>query len=352
MTAARSVPSGGGAGAGSSVGVGAAVGVGAGDDGAAEGAGLAQDMATASANASVSAEIARARRGAAFPSRERRLSATIRTMEAVDSEIPRSNRPLIDGHTHIDQFAPADLDPLLARAEAANVGLIIAAGVTLESCRRVCDLAEERPRIRAGVGLHPADLDGWLDDAALDELRRLATRPGIVEWSEIGLDYTPTSPAYDLQQDAFRKQIRLAREFGLPLVTHSREADEDTLRILREEGAGEVGGAWHYFQGGLPLAERVMELGFRISLAKPLLRLPELQEAAAQIPLDRIVIETDSYPQPFKKNPVRRTEPWHLPQVAAKLAELKGVDIETVAEATTANYLRMLGGRVSAGEIG
>lgn len=273
-------------------------------------------------------------------------------MEAVAFEIPRSNRPLIDGHTHIDQFAPADLDPLLARAEAANVGLIIAAGVTLESCRRVCGLADELPRIRAGVGLHPADLDGWLDDAALAELRRLARRPGVVEWSETGLDYMPTSPAYDLQQDAFRKQIRLAREFGLPLVTHSREADEDTLRILREERAGEVGGAWHYFQGGLPLAERVMELGFFISLAKPLLRLPELQKAAAQIPLDRIVIETDSYPQPFKKNPARRTEPWNLPQVAAKLAEIKGVDVETVADAATANYLRMLGGRVSAAELG
>ena len=273
-------------------------------------------------------------------------------MEADATDISPPRHPLIDGHTHIDQFAPADLDPLLARAESANVGLIIAAGVTLESCRRVCALADASPRIRAGVGLHPADLDGWLDDETLAELRRLAGRPGVVEWSETGLDYTPTSPAYDLQQDAFRKQTRLAREFGLPLVTHSREADEDVLRILREEGAGEVGGAWHYFQGGLPLAERAMELGFYVSLAKPLLRLPELQRAAAQIPLDRIVIETDSYPQPFKKNPIRRTEPWHLPQVAAKLAELKGVDIETVAAATTANYLRMLGGRVSAADLG
>ena len=314
------------------------------------GAGLAHEAASADAT-SASADKAPTRPRAALLSRGRRLSATIQTMEAVEPEIPRSTRPLVDGHTHIDQFAPGDLDPLLARAKAANVALIIAAGVTLESCRRVCALADEHPVIRAGVGLHPADLDGWLDDAALTDLRRLALRPGVVEWSETGLDYMPNSPAYDLQQDAFRKQIRLAREFGLPLVTHSRNADEDTLRILREERDGEVGGAWHYFQGGLPLAERVLELGFLVSLAKPLLRLPELQEAAAQIPLDRIVIETDSYPQPFKKNPIRRTEPWHLPQVAAKLAELKGVDVETVAEATTANYLRMLGGRVSADEI-
>ena len=258
----------------------------------------------------------------------------------------RTDHPLTDGHTHIDQFAPEDTGPLLERAREANVRLIIAAGVTLDSCRRVQALADAHPQVYAGVGLHPADLTGWVDDRAAAELRQLARHPKVVEWSETGLDYMPQSPSHDVQQDAFRQQIRLARELGLPLVTHSREADDDTLRLLREEGAGEVGGAWHYFQGDLRLAERVIELGFYISLAKPLLRLPELQAAVEQLPLDRIVIETDSYPQPFKKNPVRRTEPWHLPQVAEKLAELQRTDIETVAEVTTANYLRMLRGRV------
>ncbi len=267
-------------------------------------------------------------------------------MEFSLDESPRVVHPLIDGHSHIDQFAPEALGPLLGRARAANVGLIVSAGTTLESCRRTLELAEANPGVYAGVGLHPADLAGWVDDAVESELRRLAVHPRVVEWSETGLDYMPHSPAYDIQHDAFRRQIRLAREFGLPLVVHSREADEDTLRLLAEERAAEVGGAWHYFQGDLRLAERVMELGFFISLAKPLLRLPELQESAARVPLDHIVIETDSYPQPFKKNPVRRTEPWHLPQVAAKLAELQATDIETVAAATTANYLRMLGGRI------
>ena len=263
-----------------------------------------------------------------------------------------TNHPLTDGHTHIDQFTAEELAPLLDRAAEANVRLIIAASVTLDSCRRVLSLAESHPQVYAGVGLHPADLTGWVDDRAAADLRRFAQHPKVVEWSETGLDYMPASPAYDVQQDAFRRQIRLAREFGLPLVTHSREADDDTLRLLREEGAGEFGGAWHYFQGDLRLAEQVIELGFCISLAKPLLRLPELQAAAAQLPLDRIVIETDSYPQPFKKNPIRRTEPWHLPQVAEKLAELQGVDVETVAAATTANYLRMLRGRVDAAAMG
>ncbi len=267
-------------------------------------------------------------------------------MQAPATQDSRSDRPLIDGHTHIDQFASEDIGPLLDRAREANVGLIIAAGVTLDSCRRVQTLADAHPIVYAGVGLHPADLTGWVDDRTAAELRQLAAHPRVVEWSETGLDYMPHSPAYDVQQDAFRRQVRIAREFGLPLVTHSREADDDTLRLLQEEGAGEVGGAWHYFQGDLRLAERVIDLGFYISLAKPLLRIPELQAAVEHIPLDRIVIETDSYPQPFKKNPIRRTEPWHLPQVAEKLAELQRTDVETVAEVTTANYLRMLRGRI------
>lgn len=272
-------------------------------------------------------------------------------MEAALAETPRVAHPLVDGHSHIDQFPPEDIPALLARAHEVNVGLLVSAGTTLDSCRRVLLLADSHPVVHVGVGLHPADLAGWVDDATTDELRRLASHPKVVEWSETGLDYMPHSPPHDLQQDAFRKQIRLARELRLPLVVHSREADEDTLRLLADEGAAEVGGAWHYFQGGARLAERILDLGFYVSLAKPLLRLPELQAAVQSIPLDRIVIETDSYPQPFKKNPARRTEPWHLPQVAEKLAELQQTDIETVAAKTTENYLRMLGGRIDASSL-
>ncbi len=263
-----------------------------------------------------------------------------------------SRHVLVDGHTHIDQYGPSELPQLLERSRGAGVGLIIAAGTTIESCTAVRLLADSHPGVRAGIGLHPADLSGPMDDATEAELRALADHPGVVEWSETGLDYMPRSPRWDIQHDAFRRQIRLARELGLPIVFHSREAADDTVRILREEGAGEVGGAWHYFQGSLELAQTAMDLGFHISLAKPLLRLPELQEVAAALPLERIVIETDSYPQPFKKHREQWTEPWHLPQVAAKVAELHETDAETVARATTGNYLRMLGGRVSAGDLG
>lgn len=260
---------------------------------------------------------------------------------------------LVDGHTHIDQYGQAELQALLDRARQASVGVIIAAGTTLESCAAVIALAGKGSvdpggvAIYAGVGLHPADLEGPVTDATVGALRALASRPEVVEWSETGLDYMPKSPKWDVQQDAFRKQIRLAREFDLPLVTHAREAEDDLLKILHEERASEVGGAWHYFSGDMALAEQIMELGFYISFAKPLLREEPLQQVAALLPLDRIVIETDSFPQPFKKYRERWTEPWHLPQVADKLAELQGIDVETVAEATTSNYLRMLKGRVS-----
>ena len=261
------------------------------------------------------------------------------------------SHPLVDGHTHIDQYGSDELPALLDRARRASVGLIIAAGTTLASCAAVAALAESNTTgvaVFAGVGLHPADLEGPVNAATVDALRALAVRPEVVEWSETGLDYMPNSPKWDVQQDAFRKQIRLAKEFGLPLVTHAREAEEDLLKILREEGASEVGGAWHYFGGNMALAERAMELGFYISLAKTLLREESLQQVAAKLPLERVVIETDSYPQPFKKYRERWTEPWHLPQVADKLAELQEVDVEKVAEVTTSNYLKMLKGRVPA----
>jgi TatD DNase family protein len=258
-------------------------------------------------------------------------------MTTFEEELRSTSHPLVDGHTHVDQWDSPQLEALLERAGRANVGLIIAAGTTVPSCENGLLLAAKHPFIKAGIGLHPADLEGPLDDATAAHLRELAQHPEVVEWSECGLDYMPNSPTKAVQQDALRIQIRIARELGLPLVTHSREADEDILRIFEEEHAGDVGGAWHYFGGSMDLAKRAMSLGFLISLAKPLLREESIQQ---------VVIETDSYPQPFKKNPLRRTEPWHLLQVADKLAELQGVDIEVVAEATTRNYLRMLKGKV------
>ena len=151
--------------------------------------------------------------------------------------------------------------------------------------------------------------------------------------SEIGLDFMEGMPDRADQYQAFRAQIGMARELRLPIVFHSREAHDATLRVLREERAYEVGGAMHYFQADRDTAQQALDLGFYISLARPLLRLPELQAVAASLPLEGIVLETDAAPQPFKAKRSMWTEPRHVRDVAAKLAELHETTPERVEEA-------------------
>ena len=251
----------------------------------------------------------------------------------------------IDVHTHIQQHDPAELPGIIERASNAGVGAIIAAGVTIEDSRRCLEIAREQPRVFAGIGVHPADLPGELTGSDLDALTEMAGDSRVVAMSEIGLDYMPDSPDHALQERALRSQIAIAREHRLPVIFHVREAQADALRVLAGERAGELGGAAHYFQGDWAYAKAMLDLGFNISLAKPLLRLPELQDVAARIPLDRIVLETDAYPQPFKSKREKWTEPKDVPVVAVKLAELHGIDVDAVRERTTANALAMLGPR-------
>lgn len=253
------------------------------------------------------------------------------------------DRLLIDSHTHIDQYASEEIPEIILRASQAQLGMVIVAGTTLESSQDAVSLSHEYPIVYAGVGVHPTEITESLSASIIDSLQQMASDSRVVVWSETGLDYLPSSPPKELQIEVFRTQIRLARHTKLPLVIHSREAHTDMLRILEEEKAGEVGGIFHYFQGDISTAEAAMDLGFDISMAKPLLRLEELQEVAKKLPLKRIVLETDSFPQPFKKYRDRWTEPCHLPQVAQKLAELRSISFEEVVTTTTTNVLRILG---------
>lgn len=249
-----------------------------------------------------------------------------------------------DCHTHLDGFPDAEVGEVLERARDAGVGPVIVAGTTLDSSTRAVELAGEHGAIFAGVGVHPMDLTGLIDEAAFGRLEELANSTSkTVVVSEIGLDFMEGMPDRATQYQAFREQIRLARELRYPIVFHSRESHDEVLRVLREEGAFEVGGAMHYFQADLSTAEAAIDLGFYISLARPLLRLPELQKVARRLPLDSIVLETDSAPQPFKAKRENWTEPRHVRDVAAKLAELKDTTLEAVSQATTRNFLDMLG---------
>ena len=166
--------------------------------------------------------------------------------------------------------------------------------------------------------------------------------------SEIGLDFMEGAPDRALQYPAFREQIRLARELGLPIVFHSRESHAEVFRVLKEERAYEVGGAMHYFQADESTAMKAIDLGFYVSLARPLLRLPHLQEVAARLPLDSVVLETDAAPQPFKAKRENWTEPRHLRPVAERLAQLQGKSVEEVEQVVAGNMERLIGSRWNA----
>ncbi len=254
---------------------------------------------------------------------------------------------LIDIHTHLDQHDRAELPEILDRAVATGVNALIIAGTTVESSQDCIDLANANPRVFAGVGVHPTDIDRQLTEGDLEELDRMAASDQVLVMSEVGLDYLPTSPDHELQKSNLRAQLDIARRHRLPVVFHVRESAADAVQLLADERAGELGGAAHYFQGDRNYARQVLDLGFHVSLAKPLLRLPELQDVAKWLPMDRIVLETDSYPQPFKKKRQKWTEPRDLPLVAAMVAKLKGLDVEEIESITTANALAMLGERAA-----
>ena len=250
---------------------------------------------------------------------------------------------LADCHTHLDQYPSAEMTEILERAGDSSVVFAVCAGTTLQSTQDCIDLADQHEPLFAGVGIHPMEARDPVTDKIYAELERMAKSSSkVVCISEVGLDYLPASPDHAVQDQVFRAHIRLARSLKLPVIFHSRESHPDVFKVLREENAGEVGGAMHYFQGDEATAREAIDCGFYISLARPLTRLPELQEVAKVIPLENMVLETDAAPQPFKKYRTNWTEPSHVQSVAETLAEIKGSSVEEVAEVTTRNLARLL----------
>ena len=254
-----------------------------------------------------------------------------------------------DAHSHLDQFEASEIPGVLQRAKEVGVNTVVVAGVTLQSSIDAIALAEQNENIFAGIGIQPSDVTRRIDQGLYDQLKTVAQSSNkVVCISEVGLDFSPGMPDIDLQTQAFRAQIALARELGLPVIFHSRERpghQEDhfeTLRVLDEEKVQEVGGTFHYFMWDAAIAEKCFEMNLLVSLSKTLLRLPHLQQVVKDLPLDKLVLETDSYPQTFKKNRTRWTEPRDIPSVAAKIAELKQLTLEHVANVTTSNLLTLL----------
>jgi TatD DNase family protein len=253
--------------------------------------------------------------------------------------------PLIDTHAHLDsgQFRD-DVDGVVARAAEQGVSTILTVGCDLESSRTSIALADRFPGIWASVGIHPHDA-GSVDAAALDELRQLTNHPKVVAIGEIGLDFFRDRAPREAQRAAFRDQIRLAIDLDKPLIVHDRDAHDEILAILREEGAAEVGGVMHCFSGDLELARACVALGFFISFAGPLTYPANhgLRGVAAGLPIDVMLIETDCpylSPQAWRG---RRCEPAYSRATAEELARIKGLTLDDVARITSLNAFRLFG---------
>ncbi len=248
----------------------------------------------------------------------------------------------VDSHCHIDfpDFA-GEIDALLGRMAEAHVTHALCVSVTLEDWPRVYALAAAHDRLFATVGVHP-DYEG-IEEPTVDQLTARAADPRIVAIGETGLDYYRLTGDLEWQRERFRTHIRAARASGKPLVIHTRSAAEDTLRIMREEGADRVGGVMHCFTETQAVADAAIEMGFHISFSGivSFRNARALQEVARHVPLERMLIETDSpylAPVPHRG---RRNEPSFVPHVAAAIAQLRGVPVETIAESTSQNFFTL-----------
>ncbi len=251
----------------------------------------------------------------------------------------------VDSHCHLSfPELAADIDGVLARMRAARVQAAVNICTTLEEFDAVHALAVAQPDIWCSVGVHP-DTEGRLEptEALLCEL---AQRPKVVAIGETGLDYYRLKEPLEWQRERFRVHIRAARSTGKPLVIHTRAAADDTLRIMREEGAGDVGGVMHCFTESAEVARAALDLGFHISFSGIVTfrNARDLQAVAAEVPLDRVLIETDApylAPVPMRG---KTNEPGFVPHVATKLAELKGLPLERIAASTSDNTFRLFKG--------
>ena len=250
---------------------------------------------------------------------------------------------MIDSHAHLD-FPDFDQDreAVVERAHAAGIHTIINIATDFESCQRVLTLAENHPRIYAVVGIHPHEAKHWEGDRSVDRLKKLAAHPKVVGIGEIGLDYYRDHSPRDRQKEAFIDQIGLARELGLPVVIHNRDAFEDIFATLLAHRAFDVGGVMHCFSEGVEEAQKTIDLGFHLSVNGIItFKDSRMAEVGRVVRLDRVFLETDCpflTPHPHRG---KRNEPAYVSAVAAKLAELRGCSIEEISEATDSNVARL-----------
>ena len=253
----------------------------------------------------------------------------------------------VDSHAHIDgpEF-DADREEVIQRAHAAGVSGILNVGTgdpRSGAFERAIELGKSHPSIYTAIGTHPHDARLY-DDAAEEKTRSLiASGEHVVAWGEIGLDFHYDNSPRDVQVDVFKRQLRAARDLNLPVIIHTREAETETIDILESDYDGaERRGVFHCFSGSEELAKRALEIGFMISFSGIVTfkKAEELRNIARQVPLDRLLIETDCpylTPVPHRG---KRNEPAYVVEVARCLAGLHGLEIDQLAHVTTENFMR------------
>ena len=252
----------------------------------------------------------------------------------------------VDAHCHLDDVGGGEdavLQAVIGRARAAGVERMVTIGTDLATSRAAAGIAAAHEGVWAAVGVHPHDAT-TLTGKALDELEALASEPKVVAIGEIGLDYFRDLSPRDVQQEAFRRQLALARRLGAPVVIHMRDAHQDVFGILEEAGAPERL-VFHCFSGGPADAARCLELGGYVSFAGNISykNAQDLRDACAVVPLDRLLVETDApylAPVPHRGKP---NEPAFVPAVGAAVAAATGVSMEEISSATSANAASIFG---------
>ncbi len=254
---------------------------------------------------------------------------------------------LADSHCHLDRI---DLEPFggefsqaIKAANQKGVDHFLCVAINNENQKQVLEIAESHPNIHASVGVHPLYTKG--ESASVDSLANLAKHPKVVAIGETGLDYYYDEDSKAKQLSLFRTHVQAAVEVNLPLIIHTRDARKDTLEVFRNESAEKVGGVLHCFTESLEMAESAMEMGFYVSFSGIVTfnNADELREVAKRIPLDRILVETDSpylTPKPYRGKP---NSPMYVSEVAKLIAELRQMDYQEFCQQTTENYFKLFG---------
>ncbi|WAA09496.1 TatD family hydrolase [Fervidibacillus albus] len=250
---------------------------------------------------------------------------------------------LFDTHAHLNaEQYEEDVEEVIQRAKDAGVENMVIVGFDRKTIEKAMELVEAHEHLYACIGWHPVDaIDCTEED--LRWIEHLSSHPKVVALGEMGLDYHWDKSPKDVQKEVFRKQIRLAKRVKLPIVIHNREATEDVIAILKEEHAEEVGGIMHSFSGSPETAKICIDMNFYISLGGPVTfkNAKKPKEVAREVPLEKLLIETDCpylTPHPFRG---KRNEPAYVRYVAEEIAKIKEIPLEQLAEMTTANAKKL-----------